>query len=174
MGPELVGLKANEWTYKRGIYAAINGHKVPAIHAPPGSSPSRSTVCVKPNRGSAACSRASVAKLHPGSAQCVLAPGKCARNCSGGYAVMWRDTAGYAHSMCGADVGIVHCRGTSTIGGTFTTYHGARISLNCGPMTHPRSSTTQPRHPDLGTLKGCVSLARCELVWCRPHRNTAC
>ena len=21
MGPELVGLKANEWTYKRGIYA---------------------------------------------------------------------------------------------------------------------------------------------------------
>ena len=23
MGPELVGLKANEWTYKRGIYAYV-------------------------------------------------------------------------------------------------------------------------------------------------------
>eukprot|EP01046_Picozoa_sp_COSAG06_P120680 COSAG06_NODE_68095_length_240_cov_10.773050_1_plen_67_part_10 len=25
MGPELVGLKANEWTYKRGIYAPRTG-----------------------------------------------------------------------------------------------------------------------------------------------------
>eukprot|EP01045_Picozoa_sp_COSAG04_P059823 COSAG04_NODE_29866_length_266_cov_0.616766_1_plen_37_part_01 len=24
MGPELVGLKANEWTYKRGIYVCTN------------------------------------------------------------------------------------------------------------------------------------------------------
>ena len=45
MGPELVGLKANEWTYKRGIYAS----EAPGYADPSGTdfAPESSAVCFR-------------------------------------------------------------------------------------------------------------------------------